>query len=115
MGLAKLKVSNTTVSKMDVTETPYYSAPETYYGKVVVASDIWSFGIVMIKLFGGRCAWGELNHYNELIANTMSKKVPSRAHLDPPVQQLCTSCLSYDPKEKKPMLEIIKMLRNMST
>ena len=39
MGLAKLKVSNTTVSKMDVTGTPYYSAPETYYGKVAVASD----------------------------------------------------------------------------
>lgn len=62
MGLAKLKVSNTTVSKMDVTGTPYYSAPETYHGKVTVASDTWSFGIVMIELFGGRHAWGALNH-----------------------------------------------------
>ena len=58
MGLAKLKVSNTTVNKMDVTGTPYYSAPETYYGKVAVALDTWSFGIVMIELFGGRRAWG---------------------------------------------------------
>ena len=98
---------------MDVTGTPYYSAPETYYGKVAVASDTWSFDIVMIELFGGRRAWGELNRHNELVANIMSKKVPSMGHLDPNAKQLCTSCLSYDPKERKPMLEIIKMLRNM--
>jgi len=114
MGLAKLKVSNTTVTKMDVTGTPYYSAPETYYGKVGMASDIWSFVIVMIELFGGRHAWGVLKHHNELVANIMSKVVPSMGHLDPSAKQLYTSCLSYDPKERKPILEIINLLRNMS-
>ena len=81
MGLAKLKVSNTLVTKMDVTGTPYYSAPETYYGKVGVASDIWSFGIIMIELFGGRCTWGTLNHHYQLVANIMSKKVHIWIHL----------------------------------
>ena len=115
MGLAKLKVSNTTVTKMDVTGTPYYSAPETYYGKVGVPSDVWSFGIVLIELFGGRRAWGALSHHNELVANVMSKKVPTLGYLHPNVKELCSGCLSYNPKERKQMLEIIKALRNMST
>ena len=38
--------------------TPYYCAPESYKGRVCIASDIWSFGLVLTEIFGQRHAWG---------------------------------------------------------
>ena len=82
--LAKLKASNTAVTKIDVTGIP---APEMYYGKVGVASDIWSFSFVMIELFAGKCAWRALNNHNQLVA----KKLPSMGHLDLGLSLLCSN------------------------
>lgn len=114
MGLAKLKTSNSTITKMDPTSTPYYSAPETYYGGVGKPSNIWSFGVVMIELFGSKRAWGELKHYNELVANIMSKKIPSMVHLTLPAKKVCECCLVYEPKGRKTMTDILSLLRNIS-
>lgn len=113
MGLAKLKTSNSTITKMDPTGTPYYSAPETYYGGVGIPSDIWSFGVVMIELFGSKRAWGELKHHNELVANMMSKKIPSMVHLTLPVKKVCECWLVHEPKRRKPMIDILTLLRNI--
>ena len=114
MGLAKLKLSNSTVTKMDATGTPYYSAPETYYGQVGIASDVWSFGIVMIELFGSKRAWGQLLHHNELVANVMSKKIPSMVHLNSALKPICECCLKYQAKQRKPILDVLSMLRAIS-
>ena len=56
MGLAKLKTSNFTITKMNPTGTPYCSDPETYYRGMGMPSDIWRFAMVMIELFDSKCA-----------------------------------------------------------
>lgn len=42
------------MSNVAVVSTPYYSAPEIFHGKVGKPSDVWSYGIVLFELFGGR-------------------------------------------------------------
>lgn len=71
MGLAKLKVGLSTMSNVAVVGTPYYSAPETFHGQVRKPSDVWSYGVVLIELFGEQHAWGEVKHQNELFGKIM--------------------------------------------
>ena len=61
MGLARLKIGSCTMTQVGgAIGTPYYCAPESYKGRVCVASDIWSFGLVLSELFGRQHAWGQL-------------------------------------------------------
>ena len=50
---------------------PYYLAPETFHGKVGKPSDVWSYGVVFLELFGGQHGWGDVEHHNELIGKMM--------------------------------------------
>ena len=84
MGLAKLKINLSTMSNVAVVGTPYYLAPETFHGKVGKPSDVWSYGIVLLELFGGQRAWGDIGHHNELIGKIMQKEFPTMiTHLIP--------------------------------
>ena len=113
MGVAKLKTSNATLREMEVNGTPYYAAPKTFKGKVGKSSDIWSFGIVMVELFGGARAWGNLKHHNELLAKIILKQIPSMNHLNPPARQLCSDRVVHQPENRKSILSIIDDIRSM--
>ena len=64
MGLAKLKASNATLTEIEITSgTPYYASPETLERKVGKPSDIWSFGVTMVELFGGAKTCKRQNHF----------------------------------------------------
>ena len=60
MGLAKLKMGGSSIINVigsDNRGTPYYSAPETFYGQVGKASDV---STVLLELYTGKHAWGEV-------------------------------------------------------
>ena len=111
MGLAKLETCSQTMTNIDARCTPYYSAPETFKGKAGIASDVWSYGLVALELFGGKRAWGHINHRKELIKKLECKEVPIMSHLSAFSRSVCLMCLSYEPKERKTMLDVLQKLR----
>ena len=111
MGLAKLKTCSQTMTNIDAHCTPYYSAPETFEGKAGIASDVWSYGLVALELFGSKQAWGYINHRNELIKKLLYKEVPIMSHLSAFSRSVCLMCLSHESKERKTMLDVLQKLR----
>ena len=57
MGLAKIKVGCSTMICVQIVGTPCYAAPETFEGTAGKPSDVWSFGMVYLELYGGQRAW----------------------------------------------------------
>jgi len=111
MGLAHLKTSGSTMTHVGSAGTPYYSAPETFKGKMCLPSDIWSLGLVLSELFGRRHAWGRLLTRIEMTGLIMSKTLPPLDHLKAPVKDLCAKCLDYNPKNRIAILELTKKIR----
>ena len=112
MGLARLKIGSCTMTQVGgAIGTPYYCAPESYKGRVCVASDIWSFGLVLSELFGRQHAWGQLLSQVEMAGLIMSKTLPPLNHLKAPIKDLCGMCLYYDPKKRIDILGLMKKIR----
>ena len=99
------------MTQVDARCTPYYCAPETFDGKAGIASDVWSYGLVALELFGGKQAWGTIQHRNELIKKILCKEIPCLSHLSSLGKTICHMCLKYEPKERKTMLDILEVLR----
>lgn len=112
MGLAKLKINLSTMSNVAVVGTPYYSAPETFHGQVGKPSDVWSYGVLLVELFGGERAWGDVKHHNELIGKIMHKELPTMITcLAPQWRELCMLCLNYDISKRKSMEEVLRVIK----
>jgi len=91
--------------------TPYYCSPESYKGRICLASDVWSFGLVLVELFGCRHAWGRLLSQMEMTGLIKSKTVPQLDHLKQSIKDLCGKCLDYDPKKRTDTMNLIKEMR----
>lgn len=112
MGLARLKMGTCTMTQVGgAIGTPYYCAPESYKGRVCIASDIWSFGLVLTEIFGKRHAWGRILSQVEMAGVIMSKRLPPLDHLKTPIKELCEMCLHYDPKKRIGILSLMKKIR----
>lgn len=111
MGLARIKVGCSTMTHVQIVGTPCYAAPETFEGTAGKPSDVWGFGMVYLELCGGRRAWGNVSHYNELMAKLLLKNLPDFSHLSLQQQRICRGCLNYDSKQRKSMEEILIMIR----
>ena len=111
MGLAKIKAGCSTMTCVRIVGTPCYAAPETFEGAAGKPSDVWGFGMVYLELCGGQKAWGNVCHYNELLAKLMLKKLPDFSHLNVQQQRVCRECLNYDPKQRKSIEDILIIIR----
>lgn len=111
MGMAKIKVGCATMTQVQLVGTPYYAAPETYDGNVGKPSDIWSLGMVFLELYSGKHAWGEVKHHNQLMKMILTKQLPKMDHLDQVQQKICKACLTFDPKARKSVHEVLQLLR----
>ena len=111
MGMAKAKFSCNTMTEARCVGTPYYAAPETFDGTVGQPSDVWSLGILLIELYGQQHAWRDIKTQNQLMMQLLTKKVPMYSHLDQKIQEICKSCLLYDPKKRSSVAEILHLIR----
>jgi len=112
MGLARLKISTSTMTQVGgAIGTPYYCSPESYKGSVCIASDVWSFGLVLVELFGRQHAWGRLLSQMEMAGLIMSKTLPQMDYLKHPIKDLCGKCLDYHPKKRIDMMNLMKEIR----
>ena len=112
MGLARMKTSCCTMTQVGgAIGTPYYCAPESYMGGVCLASDIWSFGLVLREIFGRKHAWGRLMTQAEMAGLIMCKTLPPLGHLKAHIKDVCEMCLKYNPKHRIEILELLKKIR----
>ena len=61
-----VKVGYSTMTCVQMVDTPCYAAPDMFEGIAWKPSDVWGFGMVYMKLCGGRRAQDNVCHYNEL-------------------------------------------------
>ncbi|XP_065903207.1 uncharacterized protein [Dysidea avara] len=112
MGLARLKTTACTMTNVGKAEgTPYYSSPECFFGNTCLASDVWSFGLVLSEVFGRKHAWGKLMTHAEMAQLIVAKTLPSVQHLNPTIRRVCEGCLQYDEKKRINMMTVIQQLR----
>ena len=95
-GLAKMLTSTGSVgSKSGQSGTPGFQSPEQLMaGKIDVLSDIYSFGCVLIELFGKKQVWGGLSHFQIMYKVGVELQTPEHHHLPPNIQKICASCLA---------------------
>ena len=116
MGLTQLKTGKCTMTQVGgVIGTPYYCAPESYKGRVCIASDIWSFGLVLSEIFEQWHAWGQLLSQVEMTGLIMSERLPplDQDHLKTPIREIYEMCLHYDPKKRIDILSLTKNMKNV--
>ncbi|XP_065893358.1 uncharacterized protein [Dysidea avara] len=115
MGLARLKTTACTMTNVGKAEgTPYYSSPECFFGNTCLASDVWSFGLVLSEVFGRKHAWGKLMTHAEMAQLIVAKSLPSVQHLNPTIRRVCEGCLQYDAKKRINMMTVIQQLREIN-
>ncbi|RHW73646.1 serine/threonine protein kinase [Trypanosoma brucei equiperdum] len=92
--------------------TPPYTAPEAARGKAEKASDIWSFGIMMLYVLSGSLPWPNMN---QMTSHAFFYKVGHVESFMPCVddkishdaKQIVKRCCQRDPKERATARELL--------
>ena len=85
-----------------------YMAPECLKGKIGLSNDVWSIGIVLIKLLTATPAWGDVIDLFHLYAQFQDETMPSGLSLVPEgYQSTIKLCLVYASEKRPPMSEIL--------
>ncbi|MGM0596206.1 MAG: protein kinase domain-containing protein [Myxococcota bacterium] len=125
-GIAKFKEDS--FSSMHETQagvikgSPLYMSPEQCKGEeITVQSDIYSFGIILYKIFTGKVPFRGKNALSVITAHLKDEPEPPSKHADIPkeLDNIILNCLKKDPQERiasildlKDML--IPVLQNMA-
>lgn len=118
MGLSKFKdTSQATVTTVTPhpTGTYPYMAPEMYSASHrSTGVDIYSFGCLMIEVFGQRKVWGELSGMNimQKVCGSYNKppQPPSVVHLPLDLQNICKSCCNIDSSKRPNIQDVVNIL-----
>ena len=87
-GLAKLITTSTSSvgSKSGQSGTPGFQSPELLKAeRVDVLADVYSFGCVLIELFGEKQVWCKVG---------VELQPPKHDHLPEKIQSICASCIA---------------------
>lgn len=92
--------------------TLFYMAPEVVRGEMSIASDIWSFGIMMAQLLTGRLPWPRGVEAAYLSFEfSCGRDVERVLHgpLEESAMDVFLACTQYDPTKRKTARELLKM------
>ncbi|XP_041433044.1 probable serine/threonine-protein kinase DDB_G0281745 [Xenopus laevis] len=95
--------------------TPLYMSPECQiqYEAATYQSDIWSFGILLVELFSGKCAWNvkDMISFNRLL----SRKTQPHGLADVPasVKEIVTCCVKYNRYERPSATQVVRFLKKI--
>lgn len=105
MGFAR-KMEDSQIGSLKLTKaigTPYYMAPEIYYGEDYDSRcDVWSLGVMFYELIFKKLPWNGVSEKG-LFDNILSKKLkfPSNERVDAEIKDLISSML-IKKKENRP-------------
>src|SRR4051812_29156763 len=114
LGLAQLIKNSKTSNSSSVCGVLPYIAPEVLDGKpYTFASDVYSFGIIMVEISTGKPPYGSVPHDEKLalaICNGLRPRVAKgtpQCYID-----LVNQCLDANPEKRPSVDEIRNMIRN---
>src|SRR4051812_17591773 len=114
LGLAQLINNSKTSNTSSVCGVLPYIAPEVLDGKpYTFASDVYSFGIIMVEMSTGKPPYGSVPHDEKLalaICNGLRPRVAKgtpQCYID-----LVNQCLDANPEKRPSAVEIWNMIRN---
>ena len=118
LGIAKLQdlVATLHTSKGQGAGTPLYKAPEMFVlSKRSTPADIYSYGCVLIELFGGKRVWENVELL-ELFAKLCGSppQTPPTAHIPLAYRNICTRCTAHAASERPTAAEVIKTLKELT-
>jgi serine/threonine protein kinase len=92
-----------------------YLAPECYDDRFSLASDVFSFGLILYLLIVGRAPFplglSLFGVGKRIVINEAVPEIPDSVL--PPVRELITDCWAADPDDRPPFREILKRLEAM--
>ena len=120
LGIAKVKVVAET-TRTSVTKGPGtypYMAPEmfqkSHHGPAV---DIYSFGCLLIELFGRRRVWPGLDAPDIMLCVMCSysnpPQMPNTSHLNDVFMKVCTCLCQLEPSARPTSAEVVQLLMNL--
>ena len=118
MGLSKIKHLIEATCTVKGAGTFPYMAPEMFKkDKQGVPADIYSFGCLLIELFGRKRVWAGL-HGPEILLKVLGSyetcpESPSTSHLPERFQSICSEMTSLDYGERPTSTEVIELLENI--
>ena len=121
MGISNLKdIAKTTFTTSS--NSPWgtfpYMAPELFCrGHRGPPVDVYAFGCLIIKVFGGIRVWKGLTgpEIIQKVCGTFrcAPTPPPVDHLPTVVRSVCSACCSLEPAERPPIADVIQLLRNI--
>ena len=111
-GLAKLITTSTSSvgSKSGQSGTPGFQSPELLKAeRVDVLADVYSFGCVLIELFGEKQVWCGLSHFQIMYKVGVELQPPEHDHLPEKIQSICASCIAQH-DHRATAMQVLKAL-----
>jgi serine/threonine protein kinase len=99
-----------------MTGTPMYMAPESFTSSSYTAAvDVWSYGVVLVRLFTLRTPYPENTTMAELIHGVASNElrpneVESRILPHPKIKEVIDGCLQFDAKDRFTFIDVVDQL-----
>ena len=117
LGIAKLQnvVVSLHTSKGQGAGTPLFKAPEVFVpAKRSIPADIYSYGCLLIELFGGKRVWENVDLL-ELFGKVCGSppQTPATAHIPLAYRNICTRCTAHAASERSTAAEVIKSLKEL--
>ena len=117
-GLAKLITTSTSSvgSKSGQSGTPGFQSPELLKAeRVDVLADVYSFGCVLIELFGEKQVWCTcgLSHFQIMYKVGVELQPPEHDHLPEKIQSICASCIAQH-DHRATAMQVLKALLQSS-
>ena len=111
-GLAKLITTSTSSvgSKSGQSGTPGFQSPELLKAeRVDVLANVYSFGCVLIELFGEKQVSCGLSHFQIMYKVGVELQPPEHDHLPETIQSICASCIAQH-DHRATAMQVLKAL-----
>jgi serine/threonine protein kinase len=107
------RILKSTRQSNNIAGTPVYMAPEAFYGKRSVQTDIWSVGVIFYELLSGHLPYPQSDIGSLVVAILNNNPPPLPTSVPPVIQEVVTNALQKDPAMRyKSAAEMRRALRN---
>ena len=109
-GIARSLQDGTSTYTTKQLGSPAYMSPESYYGKISPAWDLWSLGVMIHDLLSNQHPF-PTQIEAELMRMVLNEEPTLSANLGSPFREIVTGCLVKEPKDRWTAQHILKALQ----